>query len=169
MQTFEFDQVRQQLEQFLRQVASGTPVVITQGGQPLANIVPVSESGVAPGARLGFLAGAITVPDDFDQLGGAELEQLFCGEEDHAAQAERAECQVCGGRLGTAPGRQFGELRADWRSGEHQGQHYSVLLCEPCFFGVLADLRRKRRVNTMFDEDSETLDQSFGLIQPPKK
>jgi hypothetical protein len=27
--------------------------------------------------RLGFLAGQITVPDDFDQMGRAEIEQLF--------------------------------------------------------------------------------------------
>ncbi len=29
--------------------------------------------------RLGFLAGQIEVPDDFDTLGQAEIEQLFYG------------------------------------------------------------------------------------------
>jgi hypothetical protein len=27
--------------------------------------------------RLGFLAGQISVPDDFDQMGRAEIERLF--------------------------------------------------------------------------------------------
>ncbi|WP_179061451.1 type II toxin-antitoxin system Phd/YefM family antitoxin [Pseudomonas taiwanensis] len=168
MQTLEFDQVRQQLEQLLNQVGSGTPLLITQGGQPLAKIIPVGKSEVASGTRLGFLAGSISVPDDFDQMGVAEIEQLFHGKEDRAALPERAECQVCGGRLGSAPGRQFGELWADWRSGEHQGQRYSVMLCEPCFFGVLADLRRQRMVSFMFEEDRDVPDESFGLVQVAK-
>ena len=30
-------------------------------------------------ARLGFMAGEFTVPDDFDQMGSAEIETLFTG------------------------------------------------------------------------------------------
>jgi len=33
-----------------------------------------------PSRRLGFLAGEIAVPDDFDRMGAAEIEQLFGGE-----------------------------------------------------------------------------------------
>ena len=33
-----------------------------------------------PSRRLGFMAGEIAVPDDFDRMGAAEIEQLFGGE-----------------------------------------------------------------------------------------
>ncbi len=35
---------------------------------------------VKPSRRLGFMAGEIAVPDDFDRMGAAEIEQLFGGE-----------------------------------------------------------------------------------------
>ena len=35
---------------------------------------------VKPSPRLGFLAGEITVPDDFDRMGAAEIERLFGSE-----------------------------------------------------------------------------------------
>ncbi len=34
-----------------------------------------------PGRRLGFLAGQITVPPDFDRMGAAEIARRFEGEE----------------------------------------------------------------------------------------
>ena len=33
-----------------------------------------------PSPRLGFMAGEIAVPDDFDRMGAAEIEQLFGAE-----------------------------------------------------------------------------------------
>jgi hypothetical protein len=33
----------------------------------------------SPAKRLGFMAGQISVPDDFDRMGGLEIEQLFGG------------------------------------------------------------------------------------------
>jgi hypothetical protein len=38
--------------------------------------VPVPKSST----RLGFMAGEIAVPDDFDRMGAHEIEQLFSGE-----------------------------------------------------------------------------------------
>jgi hypothetical protein len=29
--------------------------------------------------RLGFMAGEIAIPEDFDRMGGAEIEELFRG------------------------------------------------------------------------------------------
>jgi hypothetical protein len=34
-------------------------------------------AGEAP--RLGFLGAHIRIPDDFDRMGSAEIEKLFCG------------------------------------------------------------------------------------------
>jgi hypothetical protein len=35
---------------------------------------------IKPSRRLGFMAGEIAVPDDFDRMGAAEIERLFGGE-----------------------------------------------------------------------------------------
>jgi hypothetical protein len=41
----------------------------------------VALSGIEPSTagRLGFMAGEIAVPDDFDQMGAQEVEALFAG------------------------------------------------------------------------------------------
>jgi len=52
-------------------MAAGTMPVFDHG-----DAVPVSK----PARRLGFMAGEIVVPDDFDRMGAAEIEQLFGGE-----------------------------------------------------------------------------------------
>lgn len=74
-------------------------------------------------------------------------------------------CDVCG-KTTRAEGRraQFGTLRANWGPGSaHDGECYEVHLCEPCFFGVLAGLKRERMVNSMFSARDEDLS-NFGLI-----
>src|SRR3546814_1584323 len=41
-------------------------------------------------------------------------------------------------------GLQHGKLEAQWGYGsQHDGEHYRVHLCEPCFFRVLSGLRRE--------------------------
>lgn len=50
----------------------------TTGVQPLARLAPlVGDRRGEP--RLGFLAGRITVPDNFDEMGAEELADLFEG------------------------------------------------------------------------------------------
>jgi hypothetical protein len=40
-------------------------------------VVPLETSEAGRIRRLGFLAGQIVVPDDFDRMGDPEIEQLF--------------------------------------------------------------------------------------------
>ena len=56
-------------------VWKGETVVIAKAGTPLVRVVSL-ESPDAP-RRLGFLAGEIVVPDDFDRMGDAEIAALF--------------------------------------------------------------------------------------------
>lgn len=62
------------LSRLLREVASGTEIVIAKDGHPVARLVPIEP---AAGKReLGFAADRVTVADDFDaplpdQLHGA--------------------------------------------------------------------------------------------------
>lgn len=72
-------------------------------------------------------------------------------------------CDVC--RTDTripGYGPQYGKLEAQWRYGsQHDGEHYRVDLCEPCFFRVLNGLRRERMVNGMFDDDQPFASEDF--------
>jgi hypothetical protein len=62
-------------------------------------------------------------------------------------------------------GLQYGRLEAHWGYGtQHDGEHYRVRLCEPCFFRVLSGLRRERMVNGMFDDDQPFSESIFGLM-----
>ena len=75
-------------------------------------------------------------------------------------------CDVCNSSTRIPDyGLQYGSLEAQWGYGsKHDGEHYRVHLCEPCFFGVLGGLRRQRMVNVMFDENEPHPDERFGLV-----
>jgi len=51
------------LSRLLRRVAAGEQIVITSGGRPAARLVPFESSR---SRELGFDAGLVTIPDDFD-------------------------------------------------------------------------------------------------------
>jgi hypothetical protein len=42
-------------------------------------VMPLDAPAPGQARRLGFMAGQIAVPDDFDRLGEAEIERLFGG------------------------------------------------------------------------------------------
>lgn len=64
------------LSRLVDEAAAGEGSIIARAGKPLVKVVPV-EDGAAP--RLGFLAGAFSVPDDSDRMGADALEGLFAG------------------------------------------------------------------------------------------
>ena len=57
------------------QAARGEPFIIAKAGKPLVKVTAL-DAPAAP-RRLGFLAGEIAVPDDFDTMGEAEIAALF--------------------------------------------------------------------------------------------
>jgi prevent-host-death family protein len=58
------------LSRLLRRVAAGERIVITSGGKPAALLVPVERAATR---ELGFDAGRVTIPEDFDDPLPAEL------------------------------------------------------------------------------------------------
>jgi prevent-host-death family protein len=71
-------EAKTQLSRLIDRAVHGESFVIAKAGKPL---VKVTALGVpATPQRLGFLAGQIEVPDDFDRMGAAEIEALLGGD-----------------------------------------------------------------------------------------
>lgn len=80
MLTVNIHDAKTHLSRLLEQVARGESFVIAKAGRPIAKVVPLDAPAPTQVRRLGFMAGQITVPDDFDTLGQAEIQQMFYGE-----------------------------------------------------------------------------------------
>ncbi|WP_310390252.1 type II toxin-antitoxin system prevent-host-death family antitoxin [Roseateles sp.] len=79
MQTVNIHEAKTQLSKLIEQAVQGEPFIIAKAGKPLVKVVALASLERSPPKRLGFLAGQIEVPADFDSLGAAEIEQLFGG------------------------------------------------------------------------------------------
>jgi len=66
-----------QLSKLVDQAARGEPFVIAKAGKPLVKVVAVDAPAPATARRIGFLAGRISAPKDFDRMGADEIEQMF--------------------------------------------------------------------------------------------
>jgi prevent-host-death family protein len=77
MQTVNIHEAKTHLSRLIDQAAKGEPFVIAKAGKPLVKVVALGAPEPGQMKRLGFMAGQIVVPDDFDQMGSAEIEQLF--------------------------------------------------------------------------------------------
>ena len=75
MVTVNIHEAKTQLSKLVDREANGEPFVIARAGRPLVKVTAL-EAPSAP-RRLGFLAGEISVPDDFNRLGADEIEALF--------------------------------------------------------------------------------------------
>jgi prevent-host-death family protein len=79
MRIFNIHEAKTHLSRLIDQAVEGEPFVIAKAGRPLVKVVPVDAADVGTTPRIGFLAGEIAVPDDFDQMGRDEIETLFGG------------------------------------------------------------------------------------------
>jgi prevent-host-death family protein len=81
METVNIHEAKTHLSRLLaRIVARHESFVIARAGKPVAKIVPLDAPETGKARRLGFMAGQIEVPDDFDRMGEAEIEALFGGQ-----------------------------------------------------------------------------------------
>ena len=81
MNTVNIHEAKTQLSRLVDQAANGKPFIIAKAGKPLVKVTPLDTPVGKQVRRLGFLAGQFSVPDDFNEMGGAEIEHMFGGEE----------------------------------------------------------------------------------------
>ena len=80
MQTVNIHEAKTQLSRLIEQAVAGESFVIAKAGKPLVKVTRLEPASSQVG-RLGFMAGQIVVPDDFDRMGSDEIELLFGGKE----------------------------------------------------------------------------------------
>lgn len=75
METVNIHEAKTQLSKLVDQAVKGKPFVIAKAGKPLVKVMAL-DAPIKP-KRIGFLEGEISVPDDFDSMGVAEIAALF--------------------------------------------------------------------------------------------
>lgn len=75
METINIHEAKTQLSKLVDEAVKGKPFVIAKAGKPLVKVMAL-DAPAAP-KRIGFLEGEISVPDDFDSMGAAEIAALF--------------------------------------------------------------------------------------------
>ena len=68
-------EAKTQLSRLVDRAARGEAFVIAKAGKPMVKVASI-DAPAAP-RRLGFLAGEISVPGDFDRMGEKEIAALF--------------------------------------------------------------------------------------------
>ncbi len=80
MKTVTLQHAKIHLSKLVDDAAKGKPFIITSGGKPLVKVVALAAPKLPQVRRLGFMTGEIKVPDDFDRMGGQEIERLFAAD-----------------------------------------------------------------------------------------
>ena len=81
MRTVNMHEAKTHLSRLVAAAASGEPFVIARAGKPLVKVVAVDTAAAGTKRRLGIMKGQVTIPENFDRIGAAEIEALFDGDE----------------------------------------------------------------------------------------
>lgn len=77
MRTVNIHEAKTQLSKLIEQAVNGESFVIAKAGKPLVKVTRIDAP--AKTRRFGFMTGKIKLPNDFDQMGQAEIVRMFGG------------------------------------------------------------------------------------------
>ena len=77
MRTVNIQEAKTHLSRLVKAAAAGEPFVIARRGKPVVKVVALAAPEDGATRRIGFLAGKISVPEDFDSMGCGKMESLF--------------------------------------------------------------------------------------------
>lgn len=81
METVNIHEAKTQLSKLIEQAVKGEAFIIAKAGKPLVKVTRLEAPTSDQVKRLGFMAGQISVPEDFDRMGSQQIEQLFSAAE----------------------------------------------------------------------------------------
>jgi len=80
MLTVNIHQAKTHLSRLVERAAKGEPFIIAKAGKPLVKVTALKATAAGQIRRPGFMTEQIAVPDDFDRMDSAEIEELFRGD-----------------------------------------------------------------------------------------
>jgi prevent-host-death family protein len=80
MRTVNIHDAKTHLSRLVELAAKGESFIIAKAGRPMVKVVALDSPAARRTKRLGFMAGEIAVPEDFDRMGEAEVADLFDGD-----------------------------------------------------------------------------------------
>ncbi len=81
MLTINIHEAKTHLSRLVDRAAKGESFIIAKGGRPMVKVMALDAPWREQTKRIGFMAGQIAVPDDFDTMQSTEIESLFGGDE----------------------------------------------------------------------------------------
>ena len=79
MRTVNMHEAKTHLSRLVEAAANGEPFIIARAGKPVVKVVAVEAPGAGTARRVGFMAGKISAPEDFDRMGSEEIKSMFEG------------------------------------------------------------------------------------------
>ena len=81
MRTVNIHEAKTHLSRLIEAASKGESFVIAKAGKPMVKVTSIEAPSSGQVRRLGFLAGQVAAPDDFDRMGEDVIEALFGGDE----------------------------------------------------------------------------------------
>ena len=75
MKIVNIHEAKTHLSKLIELAVKGEAFIIAKAGKPLVKVTALDAPAVT--RRLGFMASEISIPEDFDRMGSAEIERLF--------------------------------------------------------------------------------------------
>lgn len=79
MRTVNIHEAKTHLSRLIEAAMKGESFIIAKAGRPMVRVSPITAPEETQKRRLGFLAGQIRVPEDFDRMGQEDVISLFNG------------------------------------------------------------------------------------------
>ncbi len=80
MHTVNIHEAKTHLSRLIDRAAKGEPFIIARSGKPMVKVIAIDTPAAGEMRRVGFMAGQVSVPEDFDRMGSDEIEKLFGGD-----------------------------------------------------------------------------------------
>jgi len=77
VRTVNIHEAKTHLSRLVEQAAGGEPFVIAKAGKPMVKVVAVDAPEPVKQRRFGFLAGQVSVPEDFNTMFQEEILEMF--------------------------------------------------------------------------------------------
>lgn len=77
MHTVNIHEAKTHLSRLIDRAAKGEPFIIARSGKPMVKVIAIDTPAAGEMRRVGFMAGQVSVPEDFDRMGSDEIEKLF--------------------------------------------------------------------------------------------